>query len=300
MKFAVSYSGGKESALALYRALKQEHEPVLLITTYNTDTGRSYSHGINEGLLEQISHALDIPLFVVKTSGDQYARNFENALQKAKELGAEGCVFGDIDIEGHRTWCSQRCENAGITPLFPLWGETREKIVHESIDSGFAANVTIVNTKFLSDDFLGQRLTREVAARIASCGADICGENGEYHTLVSDGPIFKQTVNFEYGEKTIEGDYAMLPLKDSVVNSHRFFSNTGCKYFPCHDTEGSPDEFNCLFCFCPLYAMGDKCGGKFTFDDKGIKCCMDCDLPHKPEYYDIVIGKLKEWKLGVC
>jgi len=294
MKFAVSYSGGKESVLALYRAIKQGHEPVLLITVYNTDTGRSYSHGIDEGLLEQISQSLEIPLLVVKTSGEDYAKNFEEALREAKQMGAKACVFGDIDIEGHLAWCSERCENVGITPLFPLWGEKREQVVNQFIESGFVANISVLNAKILSTDYLGQRLTKDLVKGIASCGADTCGENGEYHTLVSDGPLFKQRVNYEYGEKIVEGDYAFLPLKAPVVNNHKFFNNPDCKYFPCHKGEGSARELNCLFCFCPLYPMGEECGGKFVWNDKGVKCCEGCYFPHEPENYDKMMSKLKK------
>ena len=294
MKFAVSYSGGKESVLALYKTIKQGHEPVLLITVVNTDTGRSYSHGIDEGLLEQISQSLEIPLLVVKTTGEDYAKNFEEALREAKQKGAQACVFGDIDIEGHLAWCSERCENVGITPLFPLWGKKREQVVNQFIDRGFVANISVLNAKILSTDFLGQRLTKDLLKAIASCGADVCGENGEYHTLVSDGPIFKQKVDFQYEEKIVEGDYAFLPLKALVVNNHRFFNNSDCKYFPCHKEEGPARELNCLFCFCPLYPMGEECGGKFVINDKGMKCCEGCYFPHEPENYDIIIDKLKE------
>ena len=300
MKFASSYSGGKESVLALYRAIKKGHTPVLLITVYNTDTGRSYSHGIDEGLLEKISQALEIPLLIVKTSGEDYAKNFEKALLKAKEMGAEACVFGDIDIEGHLTWCSERCENVGITPMFPLWGEEREHVVMEFIESGFVANISVINTKILSTDYLGQRLTEGVVRSIASCGADSCGENGEYHTLVSDGPIFKYKVDFKYGEQLVEDDYAFLPLKACVSNSHRFFNNRDCKYFPCHKDENNPHDsqqgnhwyMNCLFCYCPLYSIGEECGGKFAFNDEGVKCCKNCYFPHKPESYDVIVEKL--------
>ena len=77
-----------------------------------------------------------------------------------------------------------------------------------------------------------------------------------------------------------------------VENSHRFFNNSSCKYFPCHQ-EPDPETFNCLFCYCPLYAMGDKCPGQFEYF-KGIKMCTDCHLPHEPDFYDVVIEQLKE------
>jgi len=213
MKFAASYSGGKESALAVHRFLKQGHKPIALITTFNTDAGRSHFHGLSEEVLANVSDAIGIPLWLVKTNSADYAQNFEAALLQAKEQGAEACVFGDIDIEGHREWCSQLCENIGIKAIFPLWGETRKSVVHEVIDSGFVANISVVNTKYLGDEFLGQRLTKDLADRIAAAGADICGENGEYHTFVSAGPIFKHPVDFSFGDMIKNGDYAMLPVK---------------------------------------------------------------------------------------
>jgi len=212
MKFIASYSGGKESALSLYKAIREGHEPIALITTVNTDEGRSYSHGLSEDVLGAVSKSLGIPLWMVKTSGKEYADNFEEALLKGREQGAEACVFGDIDIEGHLEWCSQRCENVGIKPSFPLWGRPRKDVVFEMIDSGFVANISTINTKFLSKDFLGKRLTKEVAKQIADTGADICGENGEYHTFVSDGPIFKHPIAFSFGDVATNGDYAMLPV----------------------------------------------------------------------------------------
>jgi len=213
MKFVASYSGGKESALAVYRAIKQGHEPIALITTYTTDSDRSHFHGLSEAVLESISKSLNIPLWLVKTSGEEYLQNFEKALHRAKEQGAEACVFGDIDIEGHLSWCRDRCKSVGMTALFPLWGESRKDVVYEVIDSDFVANISVVNIQQLSDAFLGRQLTKDVAEAIAVQGTDICGENGEYHTFVSDGPIFKSPVSFVFGEKLIKDNYAMLPVQ---------------------------------------------------------------------------------------
>ena len=234
MKFAASYSGGKESVLAIHHAIQQGHTPIVLITTFNTDHGRSHFHGLSEELLEAASTALDIPLLLVKTTSAGYANDFENALHKAKAMGAEACVFGDIDIEGHRSWCTQRCESAGITPMFPLWGRERGKVVNEFIDQGFTANITIVNNQHLNDDFLGQELTKDLLAKIERTGADICGENGEYHTFVSAGPIFKYPVVFTLGEKVISGEYAMLR-----VQKH--------KYRACYNQCGEDGGIECDF-----------------------------------------------------
>jgi len=213
MKFAASYSGGKDSIFAIYRAIQQGHMPILLLTTYNVDRNHSYSHALPEIVLHRVSESLGIPLLLIKTTDADYAQNFENALAHAKSLCAEACVFGDIDIEGHRIWCSERCENVGLASLHPLWGEDRKHIVYECIDSGFVPNITVVNTNHLSSDFLGQTLSRETADRIAQQGADICGEHGEYHTFVSAGPLFKQPVRFSFGAQVVNGEFASLPIQ---------------------------------------------------------------------------------------
>ena len=214
MKFAISYSGGKESALSLHKAVQQGHTPILLITTFNTDRNHSYSHGINETILTRVSDSLGIPSLLVKTTDTEYTSDFEKALTHAKNLGAEACVFGDVDIEGHFAWCSERCKNVGLEAIFPLWGRGRKDVVYDCIDSGFVANISVVNTKYLSEKYLGQQLTKEIAVSIAAEGADICGENGEYHTFVSDGPIFKHPVQFSFAEKFMKNEYAIMLVQD--------------------------------------------------------------------------------------
>jgi len=196
MKFAISYSGGKESALAAHKAIMDGHELVLLITTYNDSDDHSHFHDLSVELLELVAESLGAPLLLVKTDTAGYVDNFVTALLEAKKRGAEACVFGDIDHEDHRKWCNEKCEKAGLVPLFPLWGQGRRETVYELIDSGFVATIATINNECLSSDFLGQTLTKELAERIAATGADICGENGEYHTFVSDGPIFRTPIAF--------------------------------------------------------------------------------------------------------
>ena len=212
MKVAVSYSGGKESALSLYYAIKAGHEPIALITTYNTGAGRSHFHGLNEEVLNAVSRSVNVPIWLVKTTSQDYLKNFEAALMRAKNAGVQACVFGDIDIQGHFDWCTARCEAVGIKAIFPLWGKVRKDVVHELIESGFVANLTVVNTDYLDESFLGKRLTKELAQAIEATGADICGENGEYHTFVSDCSIFAHPVKFELGEILHKDNYAMMEV----------------------------------------------------------------------------------------
>ena len=211
-RFVLSYSGGKESILSLYHAQKAGLTPVALLTTFRTDHDASHFHGISEAVLQRASAALETPLCLVKTSGADYEANFTKALVDAKAEGASACVFGDIDIEGHRLWCTALCEKIGLEPLFPLWGRARHEVVSELIDLGFRANIATIDRNFLTTDFLGKVLTHALCDEIAASGADVCGENGEYHTFVSDGPIFRHPVAFTFGEIRETDHYSTLSL----------------------------------------------------------------------------------------
>ena len=211
-RFVASYSGGKDSVLAINRAMGAGLLSIGLITTYNTDADRSWFHGMSGELLQRASESLAMPLTYIKTSGEQYAENFERTLSELKTAGAEVCVFGDIDIEGHFEWCSARCENAGLIPYFPLKGEERKRVVYEFIDAGFSAVIKIVDTSRLPEEFLGKTLSRAVVDEIEKHGADICGENGEYHTFVYDGPLFSTAIEFSAKETIRQGDYTILNI----------------------------------------------------------------------------------------
>lgn len=212
-KFIMSYSSGKDSTLALYRMIKEGHTPMGLLITMNNEEGRSWFHGVPECILKDVSKSLEIPLIVVKCKGEDYKEAFENALFYAKENGAEACVFGDIDLEEHRTWCTERCNEVGLEAIFPLWQEGREKLTYEFIDSGFKTIIKKVKLEFLNEDFLGEVLTKELVEKIKETGADPCGENGEYHTFVYDGPIYKFKVDFQPNGKTVNEHYGYLDIK---------------------------------------------------------------------------------------
>lgn len=205
-KVVVSFSGGKDSTLCIYRALKDNYDVVGLISTFAEDDDTCF-HKIPKSVLKEVAESLNIPLIEVKCDRNSvYEEEFEKALRYAKEKGAEFCIFGDIDIEEHRKWDIDRCNNAGIKGLFPLWQESRENLVNEFLDYGFKAIIKKVNLKILGKEFLGEILSKDIIAKIKQEGADPCGENGEYHTLVFDGPIFSEKVKFEVlGKEEVQG-----------------------------------------------------------------------------------------------
>lgn len=200
MKFAMSYSGGKDSALALYRLLQQNHQCVALISTANSEQQRTWFHGIPNELMQAAADSMQIPLIMVNSTADNYTEALAVALLEAKGNGAEACAFGDIDIEDHKTWDSALCESVGLQCLLPLWQEDRNALVNELLMIGFKPLVKIVDLSSLDESLLGLTLTSELVQKIIAAGADACGENGEYHTFVYDGPSFSKPVDFSVGE----------------------------------------------------------------------------------------------------
>ncbi|MDR2535449.1 MAG: adenine nucleotide alpha hydrolase [Treponema sp.] len=213
MKFAMSYSFGKDSALGFYKMIQAGHEPVCLITAMNQEKGRSWSHGVSPELIELSAAALGLPVIEAFCRAEDYGKAFEESLARAAALGAECCGFGDMDIELHRTWNKSRCAAAGIECVMPLWGISRDQAVAELIDCGFTALITCVEKKRLAPEFLGTILSKALAESIASAGADVCGENGEYHTFVTGGPTYRKPIAITCGPVIDLGDYAVLDIQ---------------------------------------------------------------------------------------
>lgn len=212
-RFVASYSCGKDSALALYRAIQSGLEPISLITTYNIDKNHSWFHAVPKPLLVQISKSLKINIKLIKTNGEEYLKNFEAELSKFKKDGAQICIFGDIDIEEHIQWCTDRCEKVGVEPFFPLYKESRLSLVYEFIDSGFKTHITTIDTSRMDGKLLGKQLTRSVVEELIGHGVDPCGENGEYHTFTYDGPLFHKPIIYRFGNIQYNGKYVRLPLE---------------------------------------------------------------------------------------
>lgn len=303
MKFVLSYSGGKDSVLAMKRAMDLGHEPLVLLTTVPPGEAESHFHRLPLELLAEAARSLGVPLDVLRTQGEAYARDFEGALLKWKDQGAQMVVFGDIDLEEHLAWCSARCEAVGMNPLFPHWGKPRAEVAAEFIREGFVSLITVVNTDKMDQRHLGRDFTAAVVAELAAEGVDVCGESGEFHTFVVDGPLFSHRIRPGIQGVEQAGHYRWLKLDPTAKagdepfpeTSYRFFRNEACAYYPCH--EGiALERFNCLFCFCPLYLLGPGCGGNYRYVGAAgtIKDCSACTLPHQPAYYDVILERLRQ------
>lgn len=212
MLFAMSYSGGKDSALALDKMLKAGHRPVAMITTINKQLSRSWFHGIDNQLLSAIAKSLGIPLLLSSSDGQNYHTSFKAALWQAKQLSAEACVFGDIDIEEHLAWNKERCNNVGLACELPLWQMSREQVMEDFLSSGLLAAIKCIQNDKLAKNMLGRTLDKETVRLFRMSGIDICGENGEYHTIAYGGPIFRHTVPLHHGEILDFGSHSAIDI----------------------------------------------------------------------------------------
>jgi diphthine-ammonia ligase len=197
VKVFSSWSGGKECALATYKAISQEHEVSYLLNFISEDGERSRSHGTKANVLSLQTEAIGIPLIQVKTSWEDYEENFKKAVRELQDKGIEGGVFGDMDLEEHREWVERVCSEMGIKAILPLWGIKAEDLIEEFLKLKFKA--IIVATR-LEKNLLGKVLDKDLVRQISKLGSHPCGENGEYHTLVTEGPIFRKALKITRGE----------------------------------------------------------------------------------------------------
>jgi diphthine-ammonia ligase len=214
MKVFASWSGGKECALATYKAISQGHKVSYLVNFISEDGERSRSHGIKAGVLALQAEAIDIPIIQVKTSWENYEENFNKVVRELKDKGIEGGVFGDIDLQEHREWVERVCGEVGIKAFLPLWGVKPEELIDEFLKVKFKAMV-IATT--LEEDLLGKVLNKALVSLISKLGSHPCGESGEYHTFVTAGPIFRRALNVTKGERERRDNMWFLEISAELL-----------------------------------------------------------------------------------
>lgn len=184
MKFAASYSGGKDSYLSIVKMQEAGHELVALVVSTKPD-GKSWTHNLETEYFIKAGNHFGCKVIFTDTDVENYEFKFEEALRKAKSIGAEACVFGDIDNEMHLDWNRTRCKNSEVECVMPLMYMDRSAVIKEFLGLGIKARVVKVNTDYLDESFIGVYLDKDFIDRISKIdGVDICGENGEYHTRV--------------------------------------------------------------------------------------------------------------------
>jgi len=212
VKVACCWSSGKDSCYAFWKALSGGLDVRYLVSFVSTaGFGKNAFHGVRGELIRMQSEAMGIPIILRETTWEGYELSFREALGKLREEGIEGLVTGDIDMIEHRTWTENICGEFGLKALLPLWKLDREEILKGFIDNGFVSIVVCLKADALDDSWLGRRINRQFLADIKKYqrihNLDICGENGEYHTFVVDGPCFQKRISITPGDKVLSEGY---------------------------------------------------------------------------------------------
>jgi len=199
-----NWSGGKDSSLALWKIIQEKKFSVdYLLTSVNSFHNRISMHGVRRELLEAQAKALNIPLITIELPEQSSMNEYETAMMQKltwfKEQGIHHSIFGDIFLEDLKKYREEKLAMAGFKCVFPIWKKDTKELIAEFISTGFKAIVVCINAKFLEKSFCGRIIDKNFCDDLPA-SIDVCGENGEFHTFVYDGPIFNKPVRFKKGE----------------------------------------------------------------------------------------------------
>ncbi len=214
MKVVVAWSGGKDGCFAYYKAIKQGLRVASLLT-FMENQHTSNFHGVRADLLDAQAKSIGVPLDKHITHPETYERDFKNALLQFKENDVKGLVTGDIyEVAGHEErWLERVCDEVGFEPIRPLWQSNTKQIFQDFITAGFKATVVRTRLDVLSEDWLGKELDASFLNAILKLpNVDPCGEGGEYHTVVTDGPVFHGCIKLLETKKSSVDGYGRLDI----------------------------------------------------------------------------------------
>ena len=208
-----SWSGGKDSCFALIQAIGLGYMPKVLLNVLNEEGKISRSHGIPARILQKQADAAGFPIHLIQSSWQEYEKHFVAALVSLKnQYHLSYAVFGDIDLQAHRDWEDKVCNTAELTAVLPLWKQNRKQLVLQMLEAGIETMIVSCN-EIMGPRFIGQTITAGVIEELEALGIDACGENGEYHTLVLDCPLFKERLDVKVKEKLLHDKYWFAQLE---------------------------------------------------------------------------------------
>jgi diphthine-ammonia ligase len=208
-----SWSGGKDSCFALMQAIQTGYTPKVFLNVLNEEGKISRSHGIPYSILQAQAASIGLPAYLVSSSWEEYEKHFTAALNKLKEeYQLTHAVFGDIDLQAHRDWEEKVCANAGLSALLPLWKQNRRALVMQMLEAGIETMIVSCN-EVMGERFIGQIIIPALIDELESMDIDACGENGAFHTLVLDCPLFTDRINVRVEERLKNGNYWFARLE---------------------------------------------------------------------------------------
>ncbi len=194
------------------QAKAEGYQPKVLLNVLNEEGKISRSHGIPAEILKEQARVAGLPLHLISSSWQEYETKFTAALKELKEkYQLTHAVFGDIDLQAHRDWEEKVCTAAGLTALLPLWKEDRYSLVMRMLEEGIDTMIVSCNAQ-MGERFIGKLLNYEIINELNEMGIDVCGENGEFHTLVLNCPLFSNPIFVKPGNKLMHENYWFCEL----------------------------------------------------------------------------------------
>ena len=206
------WSGGKDSALALWRARRSGLQVDWLVNVHDRATRRERYHATPVEAIAHQADAAGVPLVRVPTDWETFDASLRDAFAALVRQGCCGVVFGDIHLADVRAWYEERTRAAGLEHVEPLWGEAPAALLAEFVAIGGRAIVTCIETTKLDDAWLGRVIDADFVRDITPTGIDPCGENGEYHSFAYGGPFFRRPVAWRAAERRDDGRFAQLDI----------------------------------------------------------------------------------------
>ena len=210
MSYAVSWSGGKDCCFACYKAIQDGYDVRWLVNSVSDDYSRVRFHGTEARLIQLQAQATGFELVQNRTSAEHYEEDFKRALRPLVEKGLRGMIFGDIYVPENRAWAEKVCRELSIEAVLPLWDHDPRRLFCDFIDAGFRAVVVSADSQRLDRTWVGHVLDHELLAWLEAHNVDPCGENGEYHTIVTDGPLFRRAIEIAEGRTVAINGYWFL------------------------------------------------------------------------------------------
>lgn len=210
---ALSFSGGKDSVLALDRATRQGFQVDFLVTMYDEASQRVRFHGVPIALIQAQADALGIPLLAYPNTPEAFEATFLQALQDLRQRDVTTFIFGNIHLADVRAWYEERTTAAGLIHREPLWGDAPGTLVREFLARGYTAVLTCIEEARAEPNWLGATLTAELVQAFERAGIDPCGERGEYHTFVHAGPLFTNPLAVRLGERISSAGFQLVDIQ---------------------------------------------------------------------------------------
>jgi diphthine-ammonia ligase len=215
MDIIATWSGGKDSCLAAYKAKQAGNHITAIANTISQDYRRVRFHGVKAEIIQAQAIAMGIPLLQKETTPENYEEEFKENLLQGITKDTEGVVFGDIHLEDCLAWANKVAKSVRLVAMEPLWHMPQEHILEDFISAGFLSVIVSTQANIMGKEWVGRPIDKRFIEDIKRLpGVDMCGENGEYHSLVIDGPIFSQRIEITKAEPVLRDGYWFYDIQE--------------------------------------------------------------------------------------